>query len=49
MPDCKEEKYPLHFSNVGKRRKEKLYRVSLMRDKSQIQMVRDWIDGLKEK
>lgn len=49
MAGCKERKYPVHFSDVGKKRKEKLYRVSRLRNKSYIHMFRDWIDGLKEK
>jgi hypothetical protein len=48
MSDCK-EKYPVHFSDIGKKRKEKLYRISKMRGKSFIQLFRDWIDGMKEK
>ena len=37
----------LHFKKLGKR-EEKLKRVAAERGKSVIQLVRDWIDGLKE-
>jgi len=40
---------PLHCSDVGIKRKDKLLRVAKLRHKSYVQMIRDWIDGLKEK
>lgn len=48
MANCTEKPEPLFISNVGGKRKAKLYRVAEIRGKSYAQMVRDWIDGLKE-
>lgn len=43
------KKFPLHIPDIGARRKDKLKRIAKIRDKSYSNMVRDWIDGLKEK